>query len=401
MPSNTLGARPRSAAALPLAVFFAVTVEMAPAGALSHIAAALHADIGAAAAGSSLYALSTAILALPLAGFAQRFKLRKATMTAGVIFTALALAVIAAPDLTGYLVFRALNGAAHAAFFPLVLALAAAAAPQNTAKAVARVLLGNGFALALGVPCAEALATLNWRLPLALAALGVLASVLFAPTPVPQATGSGDETRRAPRPGIAWLAGLFALALAGHFAYYTFLAPVASADDVPASLVLGVYGAAVITATAISGGVAGRNRLQRATTVIVVEGLTLAAAAFLPGPATTVAAAALAGACFGLLPTLIQTEMLNRAPHHQAVVSGAAVVAFNTGIAAGAAGGAAVTGFSMNAPALLGAMLLFLSAGGLAAARTGVRVRAVQLPRSAPKPAISASRPMRKARSEG
>ncbi|MFF2300497.1 MFS transporter [Arthrobacter sp. NPDC058127] len=369
MPSDTLGARLRATVALPLAVFFAVTVEMAPAGALTHIATALSTDIGSAAAGSSLYALSTAILALPLAGFAQRFELRKATILAGAIFTALGLATAAAPDLPAYLVLRALHGAAHGAFFPLVLALAAASAQQNTGKAVARVLLGNGFALAVGVPVSEALATLNWRIPIALSAIGVLASILFAPRPVPQEQGSREEHARRPARGIFWLSVTFALALAGHFSYYTFLAPAATADAVPAPLALGAYGAAVIISTALSGTIAGRHRLQRATAVITAEAIILAVAALTPGPATTIMAASLAGICFGLLPTLIQTEMLERAAGHRALASGAAVVAFNTGIATGAAGGATVTGITIHTPALLGAALLFLAGAGLQAVR--------------------------------
>ncbi|WP_284753221.1 MFS transporter [Arthrobacter sp. efr-133-R2A-120] len=370
MPSDTPGARLRATVALPLAVFFAVTVEMAPAGALMHIATALNTDIGSAAAGSSLYALSTAVLALPLAGFAQRFELRKATILAGAIFTALGLATSAAPDLPAYLVLRALHGAAHGAFFPLILALAAASAPQNTGKAVARVLLGNGFALAAGVPISEALATLNWRIPIALAAIGVLVSTLLAPRPALHDQSESGENASRPARGIFWLTSTFALALAGHFSYYTFLAPAATADAVPAPLALSVYGAAVVISTAFSGTIAGRQRLQRAIAVIAAEAIILAVASLTPWPATTIMTASLAGICFGLLPTLFQTELLERTPGHRALASGAAVVAFNTGIAAGAAGGAAVTGISIHAPTLLGAALLLVAGAGLQAVRS-------------------------------
>ncbi|MBT8163743.1 MULTISPECIES: MFS transporter [Arthrobacter] len=364
MPSDTAGARLRATVALPLAVFFAVTVEMAPAGALTHIAGSLNTDIGSAAAGSSLYALSTAILALPLSGLALRFDPRKATVLVGAIFTVLGLATAAAPDLPSYLFLRALNGVAHGAFFPLVLALAAAAASQNTGKAVARVLLGNGFALAAGVPVSEALATLNWRIPIAVAAAGVFFSILFAPRPVPSELEGNNDEAHTPARGVYGLAAVFALALAGHFSWYTFLAPAAAADTVPAPLALASYGAAVIIATVFSGTIAGWHRLRRATFVVAAEAINLAAAAFIPGPATTITASVLAGTCFGLLPTLVQTEMLERAASHRPLASGAAVVAFNTGIATGAAAGATTTGLSIHAPALLGAVLLLLAAAG-------------------------------------
>lgn len=370
VPFETRGAGPFTAWALPLALFFAVTVEMAPAGAIEHISAAFGADIGAAAAGSSLYALSTAVLALPLAGFAQRFDLRKATILAGAIFAVLGMATSAAPDISSYLVLRSIHGAAHGAFFPLILALAAAATPNNTGEAVARVLLGNGCALAIGIPASEALGSIDWRIPLALASCGVFASVLFAPHPAPGKPPYEVGETRGLQGGIVAIAVIFALALAGHFSYYTFLAPLATDEAVQPSLVLAVYGGAVIIATALSGHLAGKRRLRRAGIVLVAEAMFLLVAVFLPGPAVLLVTAALAGSCFGLLPTLMQSEILDRSMGNQTIASGAAVVAFNAGIAAGSAGGATLVDVSVQAPALIGAGLLALSAIALTLVHT-------------------------------
>ncbi|MDD7835613.1 MULTISPECIES: MFS transporter [Paenarthrobacter] len=362
MPSETRRAGLLTAWSLPFALFFAVTVEMAPTGSLEHIARAFGSDIGTAAAGSSLYALSTAVLALPLCALAQRFDLRQAAILTAAAFAALGLATTAAPDMSTYLVLRAIQGAAHGAFFPLVLSLAAAASPNNTGKATAKVLLGNGCALALGVPAAESLSHLDWRIPLAIASCGVLAVMIYAPRPQTPTTRIETTPQESSSRHFLPIALVLAVALAGHFAYYTFIAPLASHAQVQPSLVLAVYGGSVIIATAMSGRLAGSRRLQRALMVMVAEAVILAGAALLSAPIIVFATSVLAGTCFGLLPTLLQSEILDRSLGNQTIASGAAVVAFNAGIAAGSAGGATLVGISVQAPALLGACLLGIAA---------------------------------------
>ncbi|MFC8038870.1 MFS transporter [Paenarthrobacter sp. NPDC057355] len=382
MPSETRRAGLLTAWSLPFALFFAVTVEMAPTGSLEHIARAFGSDLGTAAAGSSLYALSTAIMALPLSALAQRFDLRQAAILTACAFAALGLATTTAPDMSTYLVLRAIQGAAHGAFFPLVLSLAASASPNNTGKATARVLLGNGCALALGVPAAESLSYLDWRIPLAIASCGVLAAMIYAPRPQTSTTRAGTTPMESSSRHFLPIALILAVALAGHFAYYTFIAPLAGHVLIQPSLVLGVYGGSVIIATALSGRLAGSRRLQRALIVIVAEAVILAGAALLSAPIVVLATAVLAGTCFGLLPTLLQSEILDRSLGNQTIASGAAVVAFNTGIAAGSASGATLVGISVQAPALLGACLL-----GIAAIMLAFRQRRT----SAQEPAMSGS----------
>lgn len=382
VPSETRGAGRLTAWTLPLALFFAVTVEMAPSGSLEHIAKAFGSDIGTAAAGSSLYALSTAVMALPLSALAQRFDLRPAAILTAGVFTALGLATSAAPDVSTYLILRTIQGAAHGAFFPLVLSLAAAASPNSTGKATARVLLGNGCALALGVPAAEALSSFDWRIPVALASCGVFAAMIYAPQPQAGTAPATNSSKAGSNGSFVPIALILAVALAGHFSYYTFLAPLAAREGTQPSLVLAAYGGAVIIATALSGRLAGKRRLHRALLVIVAEAAILACAAAFAGPVVVFATAVMAGACFGLLPTLIQSEILDRSLGNQTIASGAAVVAFNAGIAAGSASGATLVDTSIQAPALVGACLLGLSAIMLGFARRKKKT---------PEPAISNS----------
>ncbi|MBO9556797.1 MAG: hypothetical protein J7523_19685, partial [Cellulomonas sp.] len=95
MPSDLRDAAAR--AALPVAVFFAVTVEMAPVGAVSTIARDLGAGVERVALGSTAYAAATAVVAVPGALLLRAAPLRRAVV-AGAVFAAAAALSVAAAD---------------------------------------------------------------------------------------------------------------------------------------------------------------------------------------------------------------------------------------------------------------------------------------------------------------
>lgn len=328
---------PWQGAALPLAIFFAVTAEMAPAGAVLHIAEAYHTDAPSAALGSTTYAAATALFAVPLAQRLQRFPLRACFLMASLAFAAINLAVSLMPGLTGYLILRGMTGIAHGAFFPLALALAAQSDPQQPERAVARALLGNAAALALGVPLSEALASTAWQLPFILTSVGIAVAAYLVPAPswAPQDRQPTDRTVSL-KPVVV-IGALFALVLTGHFAFFIVLAPRAMETELPPAIALTLYGICVVAGTLGSGQLARGHRLLRAGVVLAVEALAILAVTTSASPLVLAAAATVTGLCFGLLPTLVQTEMMSSSAGRATLASGVAVVAFNLGIAAGAA----------------------------------------------------------------
>lgn len=364
MPSDLRDAAAR--AALPVAVFFAVTVEMAPVGAVSTIARDLGAGVERVALGSTAYAAATAVVAVPGALLLRAAPLRRAVVVAGAVFAAAAALSVAAADLPAFLVTRALTGVAHGCFFPLALALAARSSVRPE-RAVAHVLLGNAGALALGVPVVEALSTWSWRVPLLVAAVAVALAAAGAPPERVRAAAADGRAGGAPPGAVLALAAAFALALAGHFTFYTFLTPLAESASSSATAVLGAYGVAVVVAALVAGPLSGRSRLPRACAVAAVEGVLLAALAATGAPVAVVAAGVVAGLCFGLLPALVQSEMLAIAGDRATLASAVAVVAFNVGIAAGAALGGAASSRGPGAPPLLGGALLVAAAVAIAA----------------------------------
>ncbi|MFC4335409.1 MFS transporter [Salininema proteolyticum] len=359
----------KGSTALAMAIFFAVTVEMAPAGAVGHIARDLHADVPAAAGGSAAYAIATAVVAVPCALLTRRMNLRRTVIATGVLFALAALATATAPNLETYLALRAVNGAVHGAFFPVVLALAAATDPDRPGRAVARVLLGNACALAVGVPLSEALSGWGWQVPIGLAAAAVAVAALAAPKGADVSTAEPPALRALPWIAVAVPALVFTMALAGHFSFYTYLSPLATQQGAVPSIILGAYGVAVIGGTMASGALANGRRTSRAALIAGTQGLVLAAVALVQGVPAVAVGAVVAGVCFGLLPTIVQTEMLTRARGAETVASALAVVAFNVGIAGGAFGGGLAYPAGSTAPALVGGILLGLAA--LAFAFTG------------------------------
>ncbi|WP_170230462.1 MFS transporter [Roseibium hamelinense] len=367
MPSSFRPAAVAEQLALPSAIFFAVTVEMAPAGSVHHIAEGFGASVPEAAMGSAFYAVATALLALPMAFILRRSNLRRAFMAASFAFTLMALASAFAPDILIYTGFRVANGLVHAAFFPLALALAARSARAQPERAVAKALMGNALALALGIPAGEAMAELaSWRLPMAVAAVGVVCSAAFAPAvPVGAFSTDKSEPRFSLSGGLVCVGTLFALIITGHFAFYAYFAPLVDVSSRPVALFLALYGASVVLATMVSGYLAARARLERACAIVCVEAAVLIASGLAGGELSFFLLAIGAGFCFGLLPTLVQTELLEIEGGNGTLASGIAVVAFNSGIAAGTFAGGMVEPLSMQYPPVLGGVFLLAAAFGL------------------------------------
>lgn len=375
---------PRSASwqgvALPLAIFFAVTAEMAPAGAVMHIAEAYGTDAATAALGSTTYAAATALFAVPLARRLQRYPLRVSFLVASLVFAAINLAVSLMPGLAGYLLLRGITGIAHGAFFPLALALAAQSDLQHPERAVARALLGNSAALALGVPLSEALADMAWQMPFILTSVGLAIAAYLVPEP--------SRTPHDPLPTdsvtslipVIFLGALFALVLTGHFAFYIVLAPRATEAGLPPVIALALYGICVVVGTLGSGWLGGAHRLLRSGSVLAIETLAILAVATTASPVVLAVAAAVTGVCFGVLPTLVQTEMMACSAGRATLASGVAVVAFNLGIAAGAALGGISDATFQNGALLSSSVLLGI--GSLLFIRLGLGGSPIDSPKS-------------------
>ncbi|MFJ5831568.1 MFS transporter [Streptomyces sp. NPDC093089] len=305
--------------ALATAVFVTSLTETLPAGLLPALSTGL--GVGEAAAGQSVtvYALGTALTAVPLAARTAGWRRKRLLLTSVAGFAAANTVTAASSSYALTLGARFLAGVAAGVAWALLAGYARRIAPAHLrGRAVAVAMTGIPLALSLGVPAGTFLGeAVGWRT--AFAAMTVIAAGLLGwiALAVPDLPGE-PRGARAPAartlkvPGVLpVLAVTFALVLA-HTVLHTYVAASLGHLGLGGStgLVLLVFGAASLAGI----GVTGRHIDRRLRALTLAGTLLVAvAAAALAAPAGSTAlvlvAAALWGLGWGGAPTLLQTAV--------------------------------------------------------------------------------------------
>jgi predicted MFS family arabinose efflux permease len=231
-------------AVLGAAAFVYVTAETIPVGLLPQIADGLHvaeADVGLLL---TSYAIVAGVSTIPLTALTMRVPRHLLIAVTVGVFAVSQIAAGFAPTFLPLMLARLLCALAHGVFWSAIAPVAARLAPPGLAgRATSLVFLGNSLAIVLGVPLGTALGQwLGWRFAIgalgvtgALGAIAVLA-VLPALPALPQ-----DRTARLgallrssvtivrSRP-VAVVCLVTAVLVVGHFAAYTYLAPLVRRD---------------------------------------------------------------------------------------------------------------------------------------------------------------------------
>jgi predicted MFS family arabinose efflux permease len=340
--------------------FTVVAAEMLPTAVLP----AMSADLGVPASRTgmlvSAWALVVVVASFPLVRLTRRVDGRR-VIAAAVLVLGGSSAVTAAAGTFGVaLGSRLLGAAACGLLWATVNAHSAALVPpERLARAVAVVLGGATLGTVLGVPAASAAADVwGWRAGFAgvavasvLAAVAVLTRVRPAPaadrpgavTPAPGAPATAGRLRP-----VLVTAGLGGLLLAGHFAAYTFVAPLlaTTAARTPGGLSGLLLGFGVLSA--IGTVLAGRLGERRPALALVLTAAAITVVLALLGalgrvPAADLALVGLWGLATGAFPPLAQTAIMGAAGPGLRSLAGTLIpVTFNLGIAVGAAAGSAV-----------------------------------------------------------
>ncbi|KQX49989.1 MULTISPECIES: MFS transporter [unclassified Streptomyces] len=355
--------------ALATAVFVTSLTETLPAGVLPALSADL--GVGEAAAGQAVtvYALGTALTAVPLAARTAGWR-RKRLLLASVAGFAAANTVTAVS--TSYALTmgaRFLAGVAAGVAWALLAGYARRIAPPHLqGRAVAVAMTGIPLALSLGVPAGTFLAeAVGWRVAftaMTVIAVGLLGWITLAVPDLPgEARGGRAPVARTLKvPGVLpVLAVTFTLVLA-HTVLYTYVAAYLAHLGLAGStgLVLLVFGAASLAGIWFTGRHIDRRlrTLTLAGTILVAVG-----AAVLAVPAGSTAlvltAAALWGFGWGGAPTLLQTAVAEAGGDHADTAQTMLVSLWNAAMAAGGiAGGVLLDG--LGAGALPWSVLLLL-----------------------------------------
>ncbi|NYJ01301.1 putative MFS family arabinose efflux permease [Nocardioides thalensis] len=367
--------------ALGLATFATVTTELMPSGVLPTMSR----DLGVSTAAGGLlvtaWALTIVLTSLLLVRSTSAVRRRTLVVGAMVVVAAANVGTALAPTFALAIGARIAAAGAHGLFWAVVVAYAASLVdPSKVGRALAVVLAGPTFAGLVGLPAGAAVAdAVGWR-PL-FASLAVVVVVVAAvvwtvvpdaPRSAAPAAATGGWDRSAKPVLLTAIAG--GLVLVGHFAVFTFVAPLTAAHvgdgAVPTMLlVLGVGG---LVGTLVSGQVVDRwpgaaYPVSAALFVASLAGLAL-------GPTYWVVAAVW-GVLVGLFPVALQSRVMAQASPGFRDQAGAIVMTvLNLGLALGAALGSAVTAVAdVVAVPLWAAALAALAAVPLAMASRSAR----------------------------
>lgn len=341
-------------AALAASAFVYVTAETIPVGLLPQIAHGLsvtEADVGLLL---TSYAVVAGLTTIPLTAITMRVPRHLLIAATVAVFAVSQLAAALAPTFAALILARLICALAHGVFWSAIAPVAARLAPVGQAgKATALVFLGNSLAIVLGVPLGTALGQwLGWRAAIAvLAVAGALCvAVLLVVLPALPALPADLVARTGARlrasvtiirsGPVAAVCLVTAVLVIGHFAAYTYIAPLVRRDGglegVGLSLLLLGYGAAGLVGNFVMGRYVDRRPRQVLIGSIAVIVIALVALVPVLGPAPTVLAALLWGGAFTATPVCLQAAILRVAPHARDAASAVYVVAFQVGIGGGA-----------------------------------------------------------------
>lgn len=356
-----------------LAVYLAA--ELFPVGVQSLLAEQL--DTSPARVGLLLtgYAVAAGAVTLPTVWWARRLPPRTALPVAHALLAVSMAWLALADDWSEAVAARAVSALAHGFVWSQVPVVAVALVPAGRAsRATSTVFLGSSIGLLAGAPASAAVAQLVGArsAALGLAALSLVVAVALRGL-LPDVGASGDR-RAARRPGVlrtrkvALLCLTTAVLVTGHYVGYGYLEPVLVSGGWGGALLapsLSAYGAAGLLGVVAFGSLGDRH--PRPAAALVCSGLVLGVA--LPAVASTTVMTAVGvllwGAAAGALPVTLTTSVLRAAGPAADLGSAAYVVAYQVGIAAGAALGSPLVGAGTRpllvvatAVALAGAVLL-------------------------------------------
>lgn len=305
--------------ALTMAAFITVLTEALPAGVLPSMSADLHVSQAAAGQLVTVYAIGTAVSAIPLSAATAGWR-RKRLLLAGVVGFAVANTVTAVSlDFPVTLVARFVAGIAAGAVWSLLAGYAGRLAPGKLqGKAIAIVMAGIPLALSLGIPAGTFLGdAVGWQVTFSVMSALAVGLVAWIVAAVPDHPGPGRggrvplaATLRVPGVGaVLFVTSTFVLAQNILYTYIaTFLGHFGMGGSV--DVVLLVFGLASMASIWIVGARIDRRLRALTVTGTILVGVAAAVlAAFADSGVLVYAAALLWGLGWGGIPTLLQTAV--------------------------------------------------------------------------------------------
>jgi predicted MFS family arabinose efflux permease len=366
--------------ALATAVFVTSLTETLPAGLLPAMSADL--GVGESAAGQTVtvYAVGTALTAIPLTAATARLSRKRLLLTAMAGFAAANTVTALSSAYALTMAARFVAGVAAGLAWALLAGYARRLAPPHLeGRAVAVAMAGIPLALSLGVPAGTFLGqAVNWQTAFLIMTGLTLLLLAWIAALVPDQPGNehaaGTPLRAVLRvPGVLPVLAVTLVFVLAHTILYTYIATLL--DDLglgsSTDTVLLVFGAASLLAIWVVGALIHRRlrALMVASTLLVAVAAT-GLALWADSTPVVYAAAALWGLGWGGVPTLLQTAAGDAAGEAADAAQAALVTLWNAAMAAGGLlGGLLFNLFGADAFAWSALLLLVPVLAVVAAAR--------------------------------
>lgn len=345
--------------ALAGAVFVSITAEFLPAGLMPEMAAGLGVSESRIGLLVSIFAAVVVISGPPLAALSRRVSRKRLLLIVMAVFAVGLWVTALAPSYGLVVVGRVIGAVAHALFWSVVAAYTAHLVPKEQINRAVSIVLGGGSAaFVLGIPLGTALGHLvGWRLAFAIVggAVVVLALLVLVFVPavqhlIPLTTGEIPLPLRADRTivPVLWICAVTAVIMIAQYTTYTYIAPIlidtVGIDPALLSVLLLVYGVAGIGGLLLASRVGDRFPRRGVAAAVVAMMLGIGAIALWPGKfVLVVIALVIWGVAMGMLPVLLQSQLLHAASARiRDIASAWYTSGFNLGIGLGALLGALV-----------------------------------------------------------
>lgn len=377
--------------ALATAVFITSLTETLPAGVLPAMSADLGVSESAAGQTVTVYALGTALTAIPLTAATAAWRRKKLLLTSIGLFAVANTVTAVSVNYPLTMAARFLAGVAAGVAWALLAGYARRMAPPHLqGKAMAIAMAGIPVALSLGVPAGTYIGkAFSWQI--AFWTMTVLTVLLLAwvIAVVPDYPGrrTGAKTRMMSAlsvPGVRPVLVVTLVFVLAHTILYTYVATFLEHIGMGRStdLVLLAFGAASLLSIWIVGALIHRRlRALTVASTLLVGAAAALLAAWADSPPLVYAAVILWGLGWGGVPTLLQTAAGDAGGEHAAdAVQAMLVTLWNLAMAGGGVVGGVLLGafgttsfpwsvLLLMAPVLL--VVLVSRAHGFPAERTG------------------------------
>lgn len=328
-----------------LAGFVSILTECLPAGLLPEMSRTLGTSVSLTGQTVTLYALATALGAIPLARATATWR-RKHVLQLALAVVAVSNALTAlSSDYTWTMVLRFVAGLGTGLIWPLLGGYAARLAPEGRqGRAIAVALAGTPIGLALGIPLGTLLSSLGgWPLAFHASAAVTALTMGWVLAAVPNLPGQPVETRFGlaavlALPGLRPI--LFALAtyMIAHNLLYTYITDLLSSVGMASQTgwVLFTFGVTSVLSVLVVGAHIDRHLRTLAVASTVVFGAGVLVLGVVSGtPALVYVAVAAWGFAFGSSPSLFVGAAINATGEAADVAQSITITVFSASIAVG------------------------------------------------------------------